>query len=186
MLPCSEFASSAVSPDGSKFPRDRSKSVPVAATQITGSEPEFTYPSGRGRVLSGLLPALGASDQDLAAAGRTQTAGGGRTPRLRQVLIVAQVAASVLEVVIAGAFCPQLSEGTANRTRPPAHGGCRSTRDEVPARPSQRVLQPAAEPVRSKYSNALKPLVMAHSLRVASEKRYAPISDRVTSCYTRF
>jgi predicted permease len=50
------------------------------------------------------LPALRASDQNLAAAGRTQTAAGGRTPRLRQVLIVAQVAASVLVLATAGLF----------------------------------------------------------------------------------
>ena len=55
-------------------------------------------------VLSGLLPALRASDQNLATAGRTQTAVGGRTPRLRQWLIVAQVAASVLVLATAGVF----------------------------------------------------------------------------------
>jgi putative ABC transport system permease protein len=55
-------------------------------------------------LLSGLLPALRASDQNLAAAGRTQTATGGRTPRLRQLLIVAQVAASVLVLATAGLF----------------------------------------------------------------------------------
>jgi predicted permease len=55
-------------------------------------------------LFSGLLPALHASDQNLAAAGRTQTAAGGRTPRLRQVLIVAQVAASVLVLATAGLF----------------------------------------------------------------------------------
>jgi len=55
-------------------------------------------------LLAGLLPALRASNQDLAAAGRTQTAAGGRTPRLRQLLIVAQVAASVLVLATAGLF----------------------------------------------------------------------------------
>jgi hypothetical protein len=55
-------------------------------------------------LLSGLLPALRASDQNLSAAGRTQTAAGGRTSRLRQLLIVAQVAASVLVLATAGLF----------------------------------------------------------------------------------
>src|SRR4029077_3900779 len=55
-------------------------------------------------LLSGLLPALRASDQNLAAAGRTQTAAGGRIPRLRQLLIVAQVAGSVLVLATAGLF----------------------------------------------------------------------------------
>lgn len=55
-------------------------------------------------LLSGLLPAIRASDQDLASAGRTQTAAGGRTPRLRQFLIVAQVAGSVLVLATAGLF----------------------------------------------------------------------------------
>jgi macrolide transport system ATP-binding/permease protein len=55
-------------------------------------------------LLSGLLPALRASDQDLAAAGKMQTAAGGRTPRLRQWLIVAQVATSVLVLSTAGLF----------------------------------------------------------------------------------
>jgi macrolide transport system ATP-binding/permease protein len=55
-------------------------------------------------LLSGLLPAFRASDQNLADAGRTQTAVGGRTPRLRQWLIVAQVASSVLVLATAGVF----------------------------------------------------------------------------------
>jgi predicted permease len=55
-------------------------------------------------LLAGLLPALRASNQDLAAAGRTQTAAGGRTPRLRQLLIVTQVAGSVLVLATAGLF----------------------------------------------------------------------------------
>jgi predicted permease len=54
-------------------------------------------------LLSGLLPALRASDQNLSAAGRTQTAGG-HAPRLRRWLIVAQVAASVLVLATAGIF----------------------------------------------------------------------------------
>jgi len=55
-------------------------------------------------LLSGLLPALRASDQDLASAGRAQTAAGVRTPRLRQFLMAAQVAASVLVLSTAGLF----------------------------------------------------------------------------------
>jgi len=55
-------------------------------------------------LFAGLLPSLRASDQNLAAAGRTHTASGGRTPRLRQFLIVAQVAASVLVLATAGVF----------------------------------------------------------------------------------
>jgi predicted permease len=55
-------------------------------------------------LVSGLLPALRASDQNLAEAGRSFTTAGGRTPRLRQGLIVAQVAASVLVLAIAGVF----------------------------------------------------------------------------------
>jgi predicted permease len=55
-------------------------------------------------LFAGLLPSLRASDQNLAAAGRTHTASGGRTPRLRQLLIVAQVAASVLVLATAGVF----------------------------------------------------------------------------------
>jgi predicted permease len=55
-------------------------------------------------LLSGLIPALRASDQNLAAASRTQSAAGSRTPRLRQLLIVAQVAASVLVLATAGLF----------------------------------------------------------------------------------
>jgi predicted permease len=55
-------------------------------------------------LLAGLLPALRASDQNLATAGRTHSPAGGRTPRLRQWLIVAQVAASVLVLATAGIF----------------------------------------------------------------------------------
>ena len=55
-------------------------------------------------LLSGLLPAFRASDQNLADAGRTQSAVGSRTPRLRQWLIVAQVAAAVLVLATAGIF----------------------------------------------------------------------------------
>jgi predicted permease len=55
-------------------------------------------------LFAGLLPSLRASDQNLAAAGRTHTASGSRTPRLRQCLIVAQVAASVLVLATAGVF----------------------------------------------------------------------------------
>jgi predicted permease len=55
-------------------------------------------------LFAGLLPSVRASDQDLAAAGRTHSAFGGRTPRLRQWLIVAQVAASVLVLATAGIF----------------------------------------------------------------------------------
>jgi predicted permease len=55
-------------------------------------------------LFSGLLPALRASDQNLAAAGRANTAGGGRTSRLRQWLIVAQVAASVVVLATSGIF----------------------------------------------------------------------------------
>lgn len=57
-----------------------------------------------GALLSGVLPALRASDQNLASAGKSQTAARGRMPRLRQLLIVAQVAASVLVLVTAGLF----------------------------------------------------------------------------------
>jgi predicted permease len=55
-------------------------------------------------LLAGLFPALRASDQNLAAAGRSHAATGDRTPRLRQRLIVAQVAASVLVLATAGVF----------------------------------------------------------------------------------
>lgn len=55
-------------------------------------------------LLSGLLPAFRASDQNLAGAGRTLTAVGGRTPKLRQWLIVVQVASSVLVLATAGVF----------------------------------------------------------------------------------
>lgn len=72
---------------------------------IDGHVLAFTLALSLAAVLvSGLLPALRASDQNLAAAGRTQTAVGGRTPRLRQCLIVAQVAASVLVLATAGVF----------------------------------------------------------------------------------
>jgi predicted permease len=57
-----------------------------------------------GVAISGLLPALRASDQSLADAGRTQTASGWRSPRLRSLMIVAQVAASVLVLATAGVF----------------------------------------------------------------------------------
>ena len=53
-------------------------------------------------LLSGLLPAFRASDQNLADAGRSHTAPAGRSPKLRQWLIVAQVAASVLVLTAAG------------------------------------------------------------------------------------
>jgi predicted permease len=55
-------------------------------------------------VLSGLLPALRASKQNLAVAGKTHTAVGSRTPRLRNFLVVAQVAASVLVLATSGLF----------------------------------------------------------------------------------
>ncbi|SPE33125.1 conserved membrane hypothetical protein [Candidatus Sulfopaludibacter sp. SbA6] len=64
-------------------------------------------------LLSGLLPALRASDQDLAAAGRAQSGSGGRTPRLRQWLIVAQVAASVLVLSTAGLFVRSFQQAQA-------------------------------------------------------------------------
>ena len=57
-----------------------------------------------GVAISGLLPAWRTSDQSLADAGRTQSASGWRSPRLRPLLIVAQVAASVLVLATAGAF----------------------------------------------------------------------------------
>ncbi len=57
-----------------------------------------------GVAIFGLLPALRASDQSLADAGRTQSASGWRSPRLRPLLIVAQVAASVLVLATAGVF----------------------------------------------------------------------------------
>lgn len=55
-------------------------------------------------LFSALLPALRASDQNLAAAGKTHSAAGGRAPGLRQWLIAGQVAASVSVLVIAGIF----------------------------------------------------------------------------------
>ena len=55
-------------------------------------------------VFAGLLPALRASRENLAVAGRTQGGFGDRTPRLRQGLVVAQVAASVLVLATAGVF----------------------------------------------------------------------------------
>ncbi len=67
-------------------------------------------------LLSGLLPAFRASDQNLATAGRTQTAAGSRTPRLRQWLIVAQVAASVLVLATAGIFVRSFQK--AQKTNP--------------------------------------------------------------------
>jgi predicted permease len=55
-------------------------------------------------VFAGLLPALRASRQNLAVAGRSQGGFGDRSPRFRQGLIVAQVAASVLVLATAGVF----------------------------------------------------------------------------------
>ena len=57
-----------------------------------------------GVIVSGLLPAVRASDQNLAAAGRSHSTAGSRTPVLRQWLIVGQVAASVLVLATAGVF----------------------------------------------------------------------------------
>lgn len=57
-----------------------------------------------GVVVSGLMPALRASKFDLASAGRSHTASGGRTPPLRQWLVAGQVAASVLVLATAGGF----------------------------------------------------------------------------------
>jgi predicted permease len=64
-----------------------------------------------GALVSGLLPALRASDQDLPDAGRTQTSVGTRVPRLRQLLIVAQVAASVVVLATAGLFIQSFLRG---------------------------------------------------------------------------
>ena len=55
-------------------------------------------------VFAGLLPAMRASRENLAVAGRTHGGLGDRAPRLRQGLIVAQVAASVLVLATAGVF----------------------------------------------------------------------------------
>jgi hypothetical protein len=55
-------------------------------------------------LVSGLTPAVRASEFDLASAGKAYTASGARTPRLRQWLVVAQVAASALMLATAGVF----------------------------------------------------------------------------------
>lgn len=53
-------------------------------------------------LVSVMLPAMRASDQDLAEAGRSLTAAGGRTRPARNRLIVVQIGASVLVLSIAG------------------------------------------------------------------------------------
>jgi predicted permease len=55
-------------------------------------------------LFAGLSPSLRASRQNLASAGRTYTFSEARRPRLRQWLIVAQVAGSVLVLATAGVF----------------------------------------------------------------------------------
>lgn len=61
-----------------------------------------------GVIVAGWLPALRASDQNLAAAGRSSAPSASRTPLLRQWLIAGQVAASVLVLGTAGLFVRSL------------------------------------------------------------------------------
>jgi predicted permease len=59
-------------------------------------------------LLCGVLPALRFSGQNLAQPGNARAGALGRTPRLRQILIVGQVALSVLALVVAGLFVRSL------------------------------------------------------------------------------
>ena len=67
-----------------------------------------------GALISGLSPAFRASGQDRAAAGRAHTAASGRAPRFRRILIVAQVAASVLVLCAAALFVRSFQKALAS------------------------------------------------------------------------
>ena len=61
-----------------------------------------------GGILAGMMPALQATRPALAPALRSDTAGGGRRLRLRSALLVAQIAFSMLLLIVAGLFARAL------------------------------------------------------------------------------